>query len=361
MKLIDLQSSFRPCFLSAVALLAFSTMAEAQTFVYSNNDLTLGFRKNTPYTKNYEVVIDIGQASSYFNLSVGTTIPVRGFSSAQLTAGSFASLNNLSWSVFGGYGGSSYAGYVNNTLWVTVPRASNSIRSSDAIRLGYSVQQVAKQKMGNIVGASSGAGFISQNLGTSNQFNTVSFVRESIATYPSHILSLWMKGTVDPTQGTLNDTWPPSEPNQGNLEVTTPGSFTSGSVRSDLYEVRPLTTGAGVTVVDPHTGTTGLGWYIGYFEFKADGSMTFTREVATTTTPPQPVTLSIARTSNSSTISFVSSNSVTYTLFFTNSAGLTTPIANWPSLPGTITGDGTIKSFLDVTADPNRIYGVGAQ
>ena len=344
----------RPLCLATLALLAFGTMAQAQTFTSTNNDLTLGFRKNNPYTENYEVVVDIGQASSYINLAVGATISVPGFSASQLT-GSFTSLNNLSWSVFAGLTGSTYPGYVNNTLWLTIPRANNAVRSSDAIRLAYSLQQAAKAKMGNIVGGSSGAGFISQALGTGNQFNTSSFVREPIATYGTHILSVWMSGTVDPNQGTLNDTWPASEPNAGNLEVTTPGNF-SGTVRSDLYEVRPLTTATGTTVVDPHTGTSGLGWYIGYFEFKSDGTMTFTREAASTA-PPQ-VSLSFARTNDVSTISFVSSSSVTYKLFFTNAAGLGVAVSNWPSQSGTISGDGTAKSFQDTTTCPMRIYRV---
>jgi PKD repeat protein len=276
---------FRPFLPCTLALLALSTIAQAQIFTYVNNDLVLGFRKNTPYTENNEVVVDIGGASNYFNLPVGTTIPVPGFSASQLSPGSFTSLNNLSWSVVGGYSGSSYSGYVNNTLWLTVPRADNAVRSSDPTRLIYSLQQIVKAKIGSIAGASSGAGFISLQLGTSNQFNTPTFVRESIATYGTHILSDWMSGAVDPTQGTLSDSWPSSEPNSGNLEVTTPAGFSSGSVRSDLYEVRPLTTGSGATVVDPHTGTSGLAWYIGYFEFKSDGSMTFTREAASAPPP----------------------------------------------------------------------------
>jgi hypothetical protein len=60
------------------------------------------------------------------------------------------------------------------------------------------------------------------------------------------------------------------------------------------------------------------------------------------------------------TISFVTSNAVTYKLFFTNSSGLTAPVTNWPSLPGTITGDGTTKSFTDTTTDAGRVYRVGA-
>src|SRR5271169_2285876 len=111
-------AGLRPPLLTAVALLAAGTMAQAQYFVSANNDLTLGFRKYTPYTENYEVVVDIGQASNYFSLPVGTTITVPGFSTSQLSPGSFSTFSHLSWSVFGYYAGSSYPGYVNNTLWL---------------------------------------------------------------------------------------------------------------------------------------------------------------------------------------------------------------------------------------------------
>ena len=96
----------RPLPLIAFSLMALTTLAPAQVFTYANNDLILGFRKNNPYSDNNEVVVDIGRANSYFNLAIGSTIPVAGFSASQLT-GSFTGLSNLSWSVVGAYSGSS--------------------------------------------------------------------------------------------------------------------------------------------------------------------------------------------------------------------------------------------------------------
>jgi hypothetical protein len=355
MKLINRnRAGSRPLCLTAFALLAVGTMAQAQIFTPTNNDLILGFRKNAPYTENNEVVVDIGQASTYFNLGVGTTNTVPGFSASQLSPGSFSTFSNLSWSVFAAYAGG-YSGYPNETLWLTVPRTNNAVRSASPTRQTYGIHQVIKTKMTSIV---AGAEYISSNT-ASNQFNTPSFVSESLAAYIGHNLSTWLAGDVDPTQATFNDDWPSSEPNGGNIEVTTPGNFTNGTVRSDLYEVRPLATAVGTPITDPHTGTSGLAWYIGYFELKSNGTMTFTRDVASTT--PVPVALNIARTNNVSTISFGSSSSVTYTLAFTNSAGLGAPVSNWPSLPGTITGDGTTKSFQDTTTDPMRFYRVQEQ
>ena len=78
-------------------------------------------------------------------------------------------------------------------------------------------------------------------------------------------------------------------------------------------------------------------------------------------TTPAQVNLNIGRTNNVSTITFASASSVTYKLFFTNSAGLGTPVGNWPSRAGTISGDGTTKSFQDTTTDPMRLYRVQEQ
>jgi hypothetical protein len=351
--LINQQSGgARPLFLAVFSLLAFTEIAGAQPFLYKDSDLCLGFRKVTPYTENNEVVVNIGQASTYVNAAIGTTLPVSAFSASELAAPTFSTFNNLSWSVFGWFSvpSTNYPGYPAYTLWLTVPRTDNAVRSPDANRYGATFQAIAKGKMVSIF---AGAAFISHDIGTSSTYNTPTLVRESIATYPTHLYSVWMGDLSDGTTGTLNDTWP-----DNNLEITTPGAF-SGVVRSDLYEVRPLDDGHGGVVVDPHTGTSGLAYYVGYFEFNSNGSMTFTRQAATTT-PPQ-VALSFLRTNNVSTISFLSSGSVTYTLFFTNSAGLGTPVSSWPSLPGTISGDGTMKSFQDTTTDAMRVYRVGAQ
>lgn len=351
-------SSCRPLCLALFSLLCWGSLTQAQVFTSANNDLILGFRKNTPFTENNEVVVNLGQASNYCNLTVGSTIPVNSFTPAQLTNGSFANLNNLSWSVFAAYAGTTYSGYVANTLWVSVPRTNNSMQSITPSRLPYGTQQQVKAKMSSIPSLNGGAGYISQSLAVSNQFNTLTLVRESIASYGTHILSVWLAGSVDATQGTLADTWPPTEPNNGNLEVTTPGAF-AGSVRSDLYEVRPLTTGTGTTVVDPHTGSTGDAWYVGYFELFSNGTMTFTRQNATVINPtPTPVALTISRSGNSSLISFPSASGVTYQLYYTNSTGLRSPTLSWPFQATTISGDGTTKTFTDVITGSPRFYRV---
>ncbi len=356
MKLINRRSGAgRPLFLTLLALLAFGKLAEAQTFTYSSCDLCLGYRKVAPYTENNEVVVDLGQASDYVNAAIGTTWPVTGFSASQLVPGSFLTADDLSWAVFGSCPGPSanYPGYPAYTLWLTVPRADNAVRSPDASRYPAGLQNLAARPMVSIL---ANAQFISQNVGASNMFNTATFVAESIVSYPMHLYSVWMGSLADNTLGTLNDNW-----TDNNLEIMTPDAF-SGVVRSDLYEIRPSQDMIGNVIVDPHTGTNGLAYYVGYFEFSSDATMTFTREAATNPPAgPAPVNLSIGCGNDVRTISFLSSNSVTYKLCFTNAAGLSAPAASWPSLPGTISGDGTIKVFQDATTEQTRFYRVQEQ
>jgi hypothetical protein len=347
--------------LALVGGLTLIETAEAQPFVYQNNDLCLGFRKNAPYTENNEVVVDIGQASNYVGAAIGTTVPVQGYSASQM-AGSFVTLDDLSWSVCGYYSGSGYgtnypAG-VEYTLWVTVPRTNNAVQSQVASRLDWATEHEVRPKIASIL---LNAGFISQGIGTSNEFNTASFVLEAILLYHQHLLSTWLEGLNDNTKGTLNDTWPPSQPNGGNLENTTPDTF-NNPLRSDLYEVRPLTDSALNPIVDPHTGTNGLAYYVGYFELEPDGSMTFTRQAASAPViSPPPPALSIARSGNVSSVTFLSTNQATYTLLYTNTAGLGAPSSTWPSLPGTLTGNGSMQTFQDTTTDASRVYRVQAQ
>ena len=101
--------------------------------------------------------------------------------------------------------------------------------------------------------------------------------------------------------------------------------------------------------------------YQGYFTLDLSGSaprLTFTPKAAVL--PPSQPALSITRAGSVSSISFLSSSGVTYKLFYTDSAGLTIPISSWPSLSGTITGDGMTKTFQDTTTDSTRFYRVQA-
>lgn len=339
--------------LTVIALLAIGMVAKGQTFTYQSSDLCLTFRKVTPYAENNEAVVNIGQASNYLNAAVGTKMPVPGFSASQLVPGTFESLNNLSWAVFGWYifapSLTNYAGYPHGTtLWLTVPRTDNAVRSPDAIRVDNVLQQQTETVMSTLL---NDARYISHQIAISNAYNTAQFVREPIAGYPDRVVSVLIGSPEDNSIANFSDNWATS------VEATTSGAF-GGEVRADLYEVRPISDISGNLVVDPHTGTNGLAYYVGYFELTSDGTMTFTRDAVSTPSSTPPPVLSIQRSGTTSTISFGTTNGAVYSLYYTNAAGLTSPIANWALSASTVTGNGQTNTLTDTTTDANRVYRV---
>jgi hypothetical protein len=317
----------------------------SQPFASSNGDLLAGFRKTGTHQANYEVVVNLGNITNFEALAPGTTIQMTRFSPHQLS-NAFSDFNFLQWSVSAAFPGSArWGAFPAASLWYTRPRPDPSTQSDLPARLSVSAQQNTRQR---ILGIGLGASTISASLGTSNENNNVYLVREPIGSGAG--LTANIEDRFDPTLGNFYSTLPFS------VENTTPAAFSS-TVASDLYQVCPTGT------TDPTTGqTTGLGYLVGIFQFNPDGTMSFTR-ASTNSVPPQPPpapVLTATRSGTTTTISFATTNGSTYALHYTNSAGLGSPVASWPSLPTTITGDGSIKSFMDTTTDADRIYRVGA-
>ena len=89
--------------------------------------------------------------------------------------------------------------------------------------------------------------------------------------------------------------------------------------------------------------------------------MTFTRASAVTAPPPAPAITAITRTNTTAYVSFTTtSGSFTYSLYYTNSAGLGAATTNWPHA-ASVTGDGSIKTLTDTTTDAARFYRIGVQ
>lgn len=322
-------------------------LATAQPFLVPNDgDLLAGFRKTGANQANYEVVVNVGNITNFEALASGTQTTVTRFSASQLSD-AFADLNNLQWSVSGTlkvFG--SWAGFPNATFWFTLPRATSGTQSVAPGRFSSAVQKQVKQEM---LGVGIGAAFISSS-GVSNADNTAFLVREPSGD-SQHALSVYLADPNFSEIGDFNANLP------FDVENNTPANFTS-AVRSDLYQSCPT----GTTDPLTHT-TTGQAYYVGYFELSPDGTLSFTRASAGTQTnsPPTPPELTLARAGSTTTISLATTNGATYTLYHTNSAGLTAPISTWATLPGTLTGDGTIESFTDSSTDADRVYRVGAQ
>jgi hypothetical protein len=321
-------------------------MSLGQTFAYQYNDSVLGFRKTGNFQANYELVVDIGPVTNYTTLAAGATVTVPSFSPLQLSdAFPNTNLDNLNWSVSAGDSVVSVLGYPGKTIWLTVQRTNANVQSAAPLRLNRSSLQVVGTEIVSIL---DGAVTISATIGASNQDNTASLVREPINNDSN--LSAFMASQQDSTASTLRDSW------TANVEIATPGAF-KNPVRSDFYEVRPF--GA----LDPHTGlTNGPAYYVGYFEFKPDGSMTFNRVSTNSLPPPLPPVpvLSLNRSGMTTIITVGTTNGATYRLLYTNSAGLSAPASRWQVSSTVITGDGTTKTFTDNAPDPDRVYRVNA-
>jgi hypothetical protein len=315
-----------------LAVLGLVEVAGAQPFTANNGDLLVGFRTTGG---SYEVVANIGNITNFEALAPGVTITNNNFSPSQLSD-AFSSYNNLAWSVSSAFPGvARWAGFPSATAWYTVPRSAVNTQSSAPSRMIASLQQGLRNAIDSV---GSGAETISSNLGTSNNDNNIYFVIE--ASGDPNGLSAFIG---DPSEATLGDFG-------GSLgfsvENTTPASFTS-PVRSDLYQSCP--TGS----ADPITGlTTGTDYYVGYFQFNPDGTLTFTRAAL-----PQ---MSITRSSSTFTISFTGTSGAVYTLCHTNTAGLGQPVGKWATNSTLITGNGQTTSFTDTTSDPVRFYRLGA-
>jgi hypothetical protein len=334
--------------------LAAPTLTNAQYFnYYYDADVLAGFRKTGAYQGNYELVVNLGDISGFLSAAPGTSFPITAYSPQQLSDSFPDGFNDLQWSVFCAAGtGQSYTNAIGifpeATLWYTKASPGLNTQSQPPRRLLFGFNAGCRQA---IFGVGGGAVTISASLPLGAD-NTTNLVREPIS-FTAADLTAFIGDRADPTIGDFDDTVP------SPVENTTPDNFTN-TVRSDFYQAVAL------DYVDPITGqTNGNAYFAGYFLLEPDGTMTFTRSSTTTTNSPPPPPpaprLALARSGGVNTISFPSTNGATYTLLFTNSAGLSAPASTWPSLPAQLTGNGASMSFEDSATDPNRYYRVKAQ
>ncbi|HVU28322.1 MAG TPA: hypothetical protein VHG71_11380 [Verrucomicrobiae bacterium] len=331
-----MKNNFLKINLTLLAALVLPQIGGAQFFTYANGDLVAGFRKASG--GSYELVVNVGNITNFLAQPIGTVIPIANLSSNQL-GDSFGNINTsqFQWSVSAGLFGSigTWNGFPLSTIWFTLPRSNPSTQTTPPLRDNNSAQQNCKQ---SILGFESGASLISSQLGTINSDNNANVVREPVNyNNEGENYSVFVQDSSNPSIADYNG-------NLGyNIENLTPRPFSTPSV-SDLYQ--------SVSTMFTNSGPAD---YIGYFTLNTNGVMTFTRAVQTAT-PPTPQIISVARANNTTTIFFTTTNNFTYTLYYTNSAGLSVPVANWPTAPTTITGNGLTNSLSDTTTDAIRFY-----
>jgi hypothetical protein len=323
-------------FIASSFSLVQNAAANTPIFVYTNRDMLLCFRKTgapggTTSPNNLEV--NIGQASTYSGAAPGSTITITQITAAQLAA-VFDNLNDLSWSVGGcvPVGDAGDSSVPLKTLWVTAPRNIDpATPAAPWTRNGSSTQGLTSGKMNTIL---ANASFYSGSVPADPTSNAPKVVAVPVGGHFEYGFYMGALGNYDNTF-------------QGNVENTTSATFVSEGqpARSDLYELRP-----------DGTGTQPSGKYLGYFELRPNGTMVF---VAASTLPPAPM-LSISVINGTNTISLATIVGATYTLYYTNSLGLSAPVATWPFVSTNIIGDGSSHSISVYSTDADRFYSIGA-
>lgn len=351
-------------FAAMAALALLPGFASAQYFDYQENgDVLATFRKTGASQGNYELVVKLGYIQNFLQVSQGTTINITNFTPAQLSDAFPDNYNNLQWAVSaafyqdpsGQFGPWVFPG---GTVWFTRPSTNAASQSIAPSRFLLGTGQQVRQQ---ILSMGDGAYSISFDLSVTNADNNTALVREPIS-YTDRYVTAFIGDSASPSVGDFR--FLPYV-----VENTTPGTF-SANDRADLYQLVPNSDSLH-TYTDPITGlTNGAAYYVGYFLLKPDGTMSFTRaSVGTMNPPPPPAVLGITHSgtggigpgglaTNIFRISFVASNTANYKLSFTNAAGLSTPVTNWPTLPMTIIGSGSATNFMDATTDLNRFYRV---
>ena len=303
----------------------FTGAASGAPFLYTSGELTLTFRKSGNAD---DYVVNIGKATNYNNVPAGTTFTVTNLSVTQLGS-AFPTYNDLKWSVAAANRLEALdPNYPAQTLWISRPRTTSTVQSTPWQRRGQSLQGNTASQI-DAVGKN--AAVASSTLpGGAN--NTATGVVIPVDNNPNVSSPIGVSGNY---AGNF----------QGNVEALTVANFTGNAnnvSRSDLYELLP---------------GSGAGRYLGYFELKPNGTLTFNNPIVA---PPRPTITSITRTGNVTTVSFTTVASATYRLRATDAAGLTSPVSTWAT-GASIVGTGAVQSLTDTNTADIRFFAVDAQ
>lgn len=309
----------------------FTEAVSAAPFLYSPGDLVLTFRQ-TGNASDY--VVNIGKAVTYSALPAGSSITVANLSAEQLTS-AFPSINGLRWSIAGVNRPPLVPDFPIQTLWVTAPRLTVDVQSNPYLRKSQSVQGNAGSQIDGVgVNAASSSSLLPGGPG-----NTATGV----------IIPVNAPFAVGPVLGTDGDYVGAFQRIVENVTADDFDGDPSNVSRSDLYELVPGTR-AGGTLDTP-------GRYLGFFELKPDGSLTFQ---TTPPLPPRPTITKTARDGNITRVSFNTVAGVTYHLRYTDASGLNSPSSGWTA-GSSIVGTGAEVSIEDTNTDATRFYIVEVQ
>ncbi|MFZ0826117.1 MAG: hypothetical protein WAO02_01710 [Verrucomicrobiia bacterium] len=288
---------------------------------YAVGDLLVCFRKG-----GNDMVVDAGQISTFTSASPNQIIPVTQYTGDQLAE---VGTNGVSWSAF--------TWLSDNTLFVTRartslnnqtvpwPAASSPAQSGTAGRMA-TIPPGALDELNLLVyPVSTPAAVVEEDssAGNPNYTDGVSYHDALAGAYG----------------GQFNGNF------AGNPENTTLNTFTTAGkvVRSDFYQMTPASGYA-------------PGTWLGYFELSTNGALTYVAYPISV-----PVTLSIGRSGNTSTINYKTGLYGTYTLRGTNSLTSGSAATNWPAISTLTSGDNAVHTITDTTTDDIRFYVITAQ
>jgi hypothetical protein len=325
MKLKFTHVTLKSAFLTAAVVAALPAHAG---FQYNPRDLVIGFRVDGGGTS--ELTVNAGPASAFYTLASGSTITISSVN-ATLLNGIFGDMNNLVWSAAADVRTNGDASYPLDTLWLTAPRTDLATQSTPWNRRSLYAQATTGAKIDGI--ANGGVTY-------GGEVPTSSTNTSSLVVLPAG--NTYAYSTFITASGNYGGTFP------GSVESYTGPTFTTDglSVRADLYQLLP---------------GTGAGTYLGYFELKPTGVLTYTSgSSGGGGGVPRPTITGVTRTNTTTTVSFSTTAGGTYSLHYTNGAGLLAPISQWPVAGLPVSGDGTTKSISDTSTDDQRFYGVSA-
>lgn len=291
--------------------------AQAQ-FAENPRDLLLIFRQVADFAGQYDIEVDIGQASTYYNAAPGTSITINQTNMQQVStylgpAAENGTLNGLSFSVSGyvsaiGDGGS--PSKPNGTLWMTDPRSDPSTPAQPWQRQDIYGQSAVCTQLSAI-------GYNAGQWGAR--------VPADPATNSADIVIIPFQNEFA-ADGTLSSIGNLDGYFQGTIENTTPFAIFDEPAVSDFYELQP---------------GRGNGTFLGYFSLDPNtGTLTYF-------SAPYPTpNLSVSNDGAGHVlISFATAANGTYTLHYTSGAGLNTPVSSWSTVSTNITGNGSVQTF----------------
>jgi hypothetical protein len=290
---------------------------------YTVGDVLVCFRNG-----GVDMVVDAGSVSTLTNATHNQRITITGYNSTQLGD---VGVNGASWSAF--------AWLSDDTLFVTRARTVLHTQTTPWLAARASAQSGTVLRMASIP-----PGAVDELAALFSPDSTASAVIEDNNStdnpnYSTPGASSYDDALTGSYGGNFDGTF------EGDPENTTLDTFTTGAavVRSDFYQMTP-------------TSGYALGTWLGYFELSTNGVMSYVAYPSTV-----PVTKSISRSVNATTINYTTGLYGTYTLRGTNILTSGTAATNWPVIATLSSGDNATHTFTDTTASNARFYVITGQ